>query len=293
VWDGTARLAQAPATYLGVEDSAYSRLVFLWWMVAAVARTYEPGCKMDNVLILEGEQGLRKSSALMTLAGQRWFSDTPIDLRSKDAFLSLHGRLVVELAELEALRKSDADRAKSFFTSSSDTYRPPYGKRSVTVPRGCVFAGTVNHAAYLKDDTGNRRYWPLACTRIDLESIARDRDQLWAEAVRLYRAGTKWFPQTPEEVAICKAEVAPRAEGDEWEAPISDYMAKGHEPTVGEVLYYVFGLEKADWDRQSQMRVAGLLQSLGYTRRHRATCAGAKREWRYVQKDGSRPKVGS
>lgn len=282
-WDQSPRLATAPARYFGCAQNAYTMLVFRWWMIAAVARTYIPGEKVDNVLILEGEQGLRKSSALRVLAGRRWFSDTPIDLQSKDAYLSLNGKLVVELAELESLRRVDANRAKTFFTSSEDTYRPPYGRRMVTIPRGCVFAGTVNpDGDYLKDATGARRYWPLRCTAIDLDALAADRDQLWAEAVHWYRAGAKWYPQTPEEVATCRSEQDPRGEVDAWEPKVAEWLAgQTSAPTVGDVMERALGIEPGKWSRADQMRVASILGRLGYQRRRGAVDGSGQRPWRY------------
>lgn len=283
VWDQTPRLTQAPARYFGAASSPYTSLVMRWWMIAGAARTYQPGCKADNVLILEGAQGLRKSSALRVLAGQKWFSDTPLDLASKDAYMSLNGKLIVELAELESLRKADAARAKSFFTSAVDEYRPPYGRRNVKVPRSCIFAGTVNHASYLQDPTGNRRYWPIACTNIDLDAIERDRDQLWAEAVYWFKQGMRWWPTTIEELAICEDAQAPRVESDEWEDPIARWLdAQPRTPTIGDVLQDVLRLERGHWGRSEQMRVSSILQRLGYERRQ--VREGATRVWRYERR---------
>lgn len=287
-WDGVARIAKAPITYLGAAPSKYVELVFRWWMTAAVARTYQPGCKADNVLILEGVQGLKKSSALRALVGSQWFSDTPIDLQSKDAFVALNGKLVVELAELESLRRTDAARQKSFFSSPSDTYRQPYGKRAVTIPRGCVFAGTVNPAVYLQDPTGNRRFWPIACTSIDVEAIARDRDQLWAEAVWFYREGAKWWPSTPEEQALCEAAQEPRGETDEWEAIIAPWANRQQAPIrVQDILVTVLDIPRGQWSRGEQMRIATILQRLGYVRRQVREAGG--REWRYVRQEPVSP----
>jgi hypothetical protein len=279
-WDGTSRLSTAAARYLGATLPAdYDPIT--WWMTAAVARTFKPGCKADNVLILEGPQGLRKSSALRTLASPAWFSDTPLDLQSKDAVIALQGKLIVELAELESLRRADAARAKSFFSSCVDDYRPPYGRRSIKAPRQCVFAGTVNHGSYLQDTTGNRRYWPVACTRVDLDALEADREQLWAEAVALFLEGKDWWPTTSAQLAACEAAQEPRAEGDEWEGLIGAWLQRHPEarPTVGELLVDVLGIPKDRWTRHEQMRVASALQRLGYGRRQVRN--GTDRVWRY------------
>ncbi len=281
-WDNTFRLDTWLATYLGTPQSDYAAAVGRWWMIAAVARTYEPGCKADNVLILEGPQGLKKSSALRVLASPRWFSDTPLDLQSKDAYLGLQGRLVVELAELDSLKRADATRAKAFFSSECDVFRPPYGRRTVRVPRGCVFAGSTNQATYLQDRTGNRRFWPVACTLIDLDALVRDREQLWAEAVWHFREGAHWWPDTAAELAVCEGEQAPRAEGDEWEATVKSYLARPRADasvTIGELLSEAVRLPVSDWSRSEQMRIVSILQGIGYVRRREPT--GARR-WFYV-----------
>ncbi|MEJ7728198.1 MAG: VapE domain-containing protein [Polyangiaceae bacterium] len=267
-WDGQRRLDTWLASYLGAPATAYASAVGRWWLTAAVARTYRPGCKADNVLILEGEQGLKKSSALRTLAGTQWFSDTAIDLHSKDAYLGLQGKLIVELAELDSLRRADATRAKAFFTSEVDSYRPPYGRRTVHVPRGCVFAGTTNGSNYLQDRTGNRRFWPVECRRIDLEALARDRELLWAEAVAAFEGGAPWWPESEDERVLCEEQQEPRAEGDEWEGLLLGYITRVGERdfTVSELLKDALGLEAGKWGRGEQMRVASGLQSLGYVR---------------------------
>jgi hypothetical protein len=280
-WDGKLRLADAPRVYLGAEDVPLSRLALRWWMIAAVARAYEPGCKADNVLILEGSQGLRKSSALRALASPSWFTDTPIDLHNKDAYLAIQGRWIVELAELESLRGADSSRAKAFFSSPSDTFRPPYGRRMVTVERCCVFAGTCNDATYLRDSTGNRRYWPIACSAIDVDAIARDRDQLWAEAREAYLSGAKWWPYTSDEIAAAESSQDQRSEVDAWEDVVSRHLSRNQdeEPTLGDLLTRVLDIPSGQWGRSEQIRLATILQRLGWKRFQRRE--GTVRTWRY------------
>ena len=280
-WDRVQRIPDFAETYLGATPSQFNSFVFQWWFTAVCARTFTPGCKCDTVLILEGAQGIKKSSALRALASEQWFSDTPLDLESKDAMVSMNGKLIIELPELESLRKSDSGRQKSFFSSPIDTYRPPYGRRDIVVPRQCVFVGTVNHHTYLSDSTGNRRYWPVACRAIDLEGIVRDRDQLWAEAVSLFEDGRTWWPDTAVEIQACEDAQNPRAEGDAWEPLIEAHLAVAgpdYEPTVGDILRNAIGLEPGKWARADQMRVARSLQSLGYAR---FLASGPKRCWKY------------
>jgi len=265
-WDGTPRLAHWLTLYLGADDTEYVSAVGRWWLLSAVARAFQPGCKADHVLILEGPQGTGKSSALRALVGSEWFADTPIDIGSKDAYLAMAGRIVVELGELDSLRRADAERAKAFFTSAIDHYRPPYGRETVAIPRSCVFAGTVNHAEYLKDETGNRRYWPIACMAIDLYGLARDRNQIWAEAVAAYQAGQVWYPVTVAEHALCEAQQDARRTRDAWEAVIGEWVTANliRETTVADILERALQLPKGQWGRADQMRVAAILRDLGF-----------------------------
>lgn len=286
-WDGIYRLDKWLSIFLGVVASPYSAAVGAWWLVSAVARTYQPGCKADHVLILEGPQGLKKSTALRTLAGDRWFSDTPIDIGSKDAYLALQGRVIVELGELDSLRRADADRAKVFFSSPIDQFRPPYGRRSITAPRGCVFAGTVNHSSYLTDDTGGRRYWPVRCQAIDAVSLLAAREQLWAEAVARYRAGGRWWPEGPAEADMCAGEVAPRSSPDPWEDAVTNYARGQDELAVPDVLRDACKLGVDEFNRAAEMRVARLLAGLGYERKRVAYQGG--RRWVYVLGGSGQP----
>jgi predicted P-loop ATPase len=195
-WDGKARLDTWLQTYFHVNDSKYSRAVGSCWMISAVARIYQPGCKADCMLVLEGDQGIYKSTALRHLAiKDEWFADRISSLGSKDAQIEMSGVLLIEIAEMDALRKAASGTAKCFLDKRHDRYLPPYGKHTIMLPRQVVFAGSINPPAggYLKDPTGARRYWPVTCHgMIDIDSLLRDRDQLWAEAVHQYNAKVSW-----------------------------------------------------------------------------------------------------
>ena len=178
-WDRAARLDSWAIVYLGAEDTPYCRAVSRRWMISAVARIMEPGCKADCALILEGPQGLLKSAALKTL-GHPWFTDDLADLGTKDAAMQLAGRWILELAELDSISRGEVSKIKAFMSRTTDRFRPPYGRRVVEQPRQCVLAGTVNNTEYLRDETGGRRFWPIQCSVIDTEALVADRDQLWA-----------------------------------------------------------------------------------------------------------------
>jgi predicted P-loop ATPase len=224
-WDGVPRIEQWITTYCHGKDSAYVRAVGSRWLLSAVARIYEPGCKADCVLIFEGDQGARKSQAFSALA-RPWFSDRLSDLGSKDAALECAGVWIIEIAELDSLSRAEASAIKAFMSRTHDRFRPPYGKRVIELPRQCVFAGTLNpEGGYLKDPTGGRRFWPVKTgNAIDVDALKRDRDQLWAEAVHHYRHGRPWWLESKDLEALAKEEQYDRRQPDDWEQPIREYL---------------------------------------------------------------------
>ena len=193
-WDGEKRLQIWLAEYLGgTAAPAYLAAIGTRFLISAVARIMQPGCQADHVLVLEGAQGIGKTSAARALAKRpEWFAGSLPDIHSKDAPLQLLARWVIEIAELKAIRNSQIEATKTFITETRDTFRPPYGRRTSQFPRQCVFIATTNESDYLRDLSGNRRYWPVRCRRIDLPALIRDSDQLYAEAVQLFRAGEAW-----------------------------------------------------------------------------------------------------
>ncbi len=194
-WDGKTRVDRLLIDYFGAEDSIYSRDVIRKTLVAAVARIYEPGIKFDYVLILNGEQGIGKSSFFEKLAG-KWFSDslTVSDMRDKAGAEKLQGYWILELGELAGLRKMDVETVKSFITRRDDKFRQSYGVHVENHPRQCIVVGTTNaEKGFLRDITGNRRFWPVQVS-MGKKSIWEDMnqeviDQIWAEAIHIYKVG--------------------------------------------------------------------------------------------------------
>jgi len=283
-WDQQSRLIRMGVDYLGADNTDYVGTVFKRWMISAVARVIRPGCKADHVLILEGNQGIGKSSALGILGGD-WFSDTPIDLNSKDAYGQIKGKWIVELAELDSLFRVEASRAKAFFSSPVDNYRPAYGRREREQPRQCVFAGSVNEGSYLRDPTGARRFWPVLCRRVDREAMRRDRDQLWAEAFALFNASERWWPEG-EEVASALEAQEDRTEVDDWEEKVRPFLLDKAEVTSAEVLGTALKIDAKDWTRAAQMRVGHILiHRFGWAKRRARE--GTMRSWAYHRPSGS------
>lgn len=236
-WDGHPRAQKWLTAYMGTQSTRYSDAVGLAWLVSAVARTMKPGCQADHMLVIEGVQGVGKSRSLSALA-QPWYVEISIDTRSPDSALALHGPWIVEWSELAGLSRRESEATKAFLSRRTDWLRPPYGRSHISLPRRCVVAGTTNESTYVNDQTGNRRYWPVrACEvcRMNPDRLALERDQIWAEAVKLYRSGAKWW-LTDELEAIARSEQEKRLEPDVWEETIRDHLVGLTETTVREVL---------------------------------------------------------
>lgn len=189
-WDGVKRIETwlkdyAEATTEGSE--VYLAEVSKKFLVAAVARIFDPGVKFDNMLILEGKQGVGKSTLGAILASKEWFLDSLPHLQDKDATQGLQGRWFVEFGELVGMKKAEVETMKAFVSRDTDRFRPSYGKHMIVAPRQCIFFGTTNEASYLQDKTGNRRFWPVEVGDVDLVRLREDRDQLFAEALWCYQ----------------------------------------------------------------------------------------------------------
>jgi predicted P-loop ATPase len=185
VWDGVPRIDTWLTTYGGVENTEYSRAVGALVLVAGVRRVRQPGCKFDEMLIIEHQvQGTDKSSGLAVLAvNEDWFSDyLPLNIDGKQVIEALRGRWIIEAGELSGMRRTDIGHLKSLLSRQIDRSRLAFGCIVCNVPRQCIIIGTTNDQEYLRDTTGNRRFWPVRCKGFDIEALKRDRDQLWAEA---------------------------------------------------------------------------------------------------------------
>lgn len=226
-WDGRPRLDDWMAEFLRAPDTPYVRAVARKTLVGSVARALDPGAKNDDMAILEGPQGTGKSTALRYLYGDRFFTDNLPDFHSKDSFQQLQGSWCVEVAELNKMSKADVGDVKQFLSRVEDKYRPPYERMPIRVRRRTVLWGTVNPEegiGYLKDQTGNRRFYPIECGTIDLSGLLAARDQLWAEAAAAYRDGEKWH-LTGELAEAAREEQDKRREASPWEPIIGAWLA--------------------------------------------------------------------
>lgn len=271
-WDGTARLGSWLARYLGADATTYTAGIGTMFMVALVARIFEPGCKADYMMVLEGAQGARKSTACAVLGGE-WFSDNLPDVTAgKDVSQHLPGKWLIEIGEMAAMSKAEDTALKAFITRTAERYRPSYGRKEVHQPRQCVFVGTTNKAVYLRDATGGRRYWPVRVGTIDAAALQRDRDHLFAEAVHLYRHGTRWWPDAAFEAEHIKPEQEARFEADAWEETIANWLAGETRTTVSRVARGALGFDDARIGTADQRRIADAMERLRWTR--------LKKDWR-------------
>lgn len=279
-WDGLQRLPFLSSFYFGANDTPYGRAICTKFMIGAVARIMQPGCKMDSVLVLEGTQGKLKSSAIAELASVDWFADELPDLHTKDAAIQLAGKWIVEVSELSALKRSDVETIKKFMSRSIDRYRAPYERIAADHRRQCVFIATTNEEQYLKDQTGNRRFWPLTCGTINIDAIKRDRNQFWAEALVRYRNGERWWFEG-DETRLAESEQEERREVDPWEDRIKAYAdALGGMPISIENICTVLGIPFERMNAGVNKRIAQCLVRAGYMRRRMSE---GNRPWRYIK----------
>jgi predicted P-loop ATPase len=273
-WDGKPRISRLFPYYFGADDTPYTRAIGTMFPIAMVARVYDPGCKADYMVVLEGMQGGLKSTACRVIGGP-WFSDgLPHISAGKDVSQHLRGKWLIEVSELHAMSRAETELLKAFITRQEERYRPSYGRKEVFEPRQCLFIGTTNRDVYLSDETGGRRFWPVRTGTIDIDALAQDRDQLFAEAVALYQDGSRWWPDAEFEREHMIPEQAARYEPDVWEENIEAYLEGNPakcEPgpkrvTIGQLARDALHIETPKIGTADQRRFARALERLHWRR---------------------------
>jgi putative DNA primase/helicase len=304
-WDGIERLPYWLSDCLGAEDSTYTRLIGTWFVMGMVQRVKNPGCQMDYMLVLEGLQGRRKSTALATLMPLReWFADTPMRLGDKDSMLSLAGKWLVEMGELASLSRAETEEIKQYVSSRVDRVREPFARRFVDRPRSCVFGGTTNQGEYFKDPTGARRFWPVHCSGVpecdggvNLTKLAEWRDQLFAEAMaRLANSDpevARHHPTREESELYLQPEQEKREIADPWFERLAVWLNSTNKFgdsidevrdvdsfTSQELLTMCIGvpMDRIDGARQMSTRIGIAMHKLGWEKRRDTA---PPRLWRY------------
>lgn len=305
-WDETARLATWLPDYLATEPTAYATCVGTYFLMNMVARVFDPGCVMRSVPVLEGPQNRGKSTALRMLAG-RWFADSQMRVGEKDAYLGLQGVWLWEISEMASFNRAEAASVKQFVSSVSDRYRPPFGEHVMDVRRQTVFAGSTNDPIYLRDWTGNTRFWPvMTCVpsasnpqgSIRYEELGAVRDQLFAEAVARFRGHERRHPTLAEEANLFAPEQEERLMQHPWEPIVEHWLNQAlddHEQLTAKVNRQGLRMEtsthqvlaeclKIDASRLlpgHPIDVGRILSRMGWERKKRGPAA--KREWIYVR----------
>lgn len=277
VWDGHKRVHNWMHNFLATEDNEYTRAVGLKTLVACVKRVYEPGCKFDYIPVLEGNQDTYKSTAWRTLCGADWFGDTPMDISKEWSIMKTFGKLMTEWAEMETFRKSNTQAMKAFLSSASDTVRLPYNRMAQSIPRSGIFVGSFNperdrDIGWLHDTTGNRRYWIVAtsvCGEIRIDKLRECRDQLWAEALVLYKMGVPIYFEDAAVIKQAQAEQSKRMGKDSWQDAVDTWLNAPHNEgklvfTGEEIFKDCIGGSLERYKRPEMARISNLMQELGW-----------------------------
>jgi predicted P-loop ATPase len=248
------------------------------FLTSMVARILSPGCQADHMVVLEGPQGILKSSACRVLGG-KWFTDALPDVtQGREASQHLRDKWLVEVSEMHAMNRAEAALLKSFISRTTERYRPTYGRVEVREPRQCVFVGTTNADQYLRDPTGGRRFWPVrtgVSGRIELELLGQYRDQLFAEAVENFRRGEQWWPDQQFERELIKPEQAERYTGDIWEERIEQYVEDKTRVSIPDVAKFCLGFIDKELRQEHTVRISSILRDFGWE----AKKSNGKRFW--------------
>jgi putative DNA primase/helicase len=279
-WDGVQRLNTWLHRLMGADNTPLNAEIGTRWLVQGVARILTAGAQTDGCLILQGAQGIGKSSALRILARRaEWYRDSFIDIRTgRDAYSKLAGVWIYEFPELESTRGRDNNSVKAFLTQHTDTYRPAYARYEQEVPRQVIFAGTTNDIEILNDPTGSRRYWIVKCGVCHFDKLRAEADQLWAEAVHIYNTWsdpTRWAWLLDPAVSDDMAEVhAEHQQVDTWAEYITSWANNTedlqHGATVADILETALGITADRQSRSTSTRLGTLLSGMGWLKRRRS-----------------------
>ena len=277
-WDGVSRIDTWLSTYCQVLSTDYTDSVGAKVLIGALARIYQPGCKFDYTLVLEGSQGIGKST-VCALLGKGWYGSPSLDITNKDTVDQIRSKWIVELAEMETASRAETQALKAFLTRQTDRVRMAYARNAQEFPRTCIFIGTINPDkanGYLKDTTGNRRFWPVFCTgAIAFDDLAKDVDQLWAEAKVRYECGEdKLYLDSDNLATEASDAVNERVTSDPWEPIITHWLDSELDPetnlriervTVAEIYEHCLHGSLVKLNKLDQMRISRILIDHGFS----------------------------
>ena len=276
-WDKESRIEHFFSDYMGAEKSEFCTHASRNFWLSIAARIYHPGCKVDNMVVLEGPQGVGKSTALQIIGGD-WFAEQHESATNPKAFAEiLQGKLLIEISEMESFSRAEVNSVKQTITCRSDRFRAAYSRHAADHPRTCIFVGTTNRDDWNKDETGARRFWPIACSGdIDIEGIRANRDHLFAEAKARILAGEAHWEMPAHATAH---EQRDRYNPDPWHAKVVSFLKGKTETTTSEIMLDL-NIELVRQGRAEQMRVGRILKFLGWNRSRQRF--GTIREYLYT-----------
>lgn len=272
-WDHTSRIEKFLVDYMGVTENSYTLAVSRNFWISLVARIMNPGCKCDTMMILEGKQGTKKSSAIAAIGG-KFYAQSHDSVTTKDFYQNLQGKFIVEIGELDAFQKAEVNAIKRCLSTPVDRMRTSYSRYPKDFPRQSIFVGTTNDTNYLSDSTGNRRFWPIATKAIDLDRIEKDREQLFAEAVIKFKLGCTWY-EVPRDLA--EREQMEREIDDAWADDVRDYCIGKTEVSMRDIIVSGLKMEISKASKRETNRIGKILRSIGFINR-------ASREYGVVTK---------
>ena len=282
-------------TYFGVvpendEHQDFIRAASSLFLKQAVARAVKPGCKADTVIVLEGKQGIGKSTGLRALFSSEWFKDSMPPMGSKDASDYIVGAWCIELAEMAFQRKAEIEQQKAFLSRQEEKYRPAYKRNEIIYPRRCVFVATTNRDDWALDETGNRRFLPVKTTKIDVAGLKRDRDAIWAAAYAEYQREPKWW-LTDQHVLYAAQQTELRQESDIWVELIQQQLSGMSEVSIKEAFAKCFPLLGLDCDladpqkitQNDQRRMSKCLVAAGFEKTGKFNSGNRRNQARFVR----------
>jgi predicted P-loop ATPase len=305
-WDGIERLEHWLTDVYEIQERPYTRLIGKCFIMGMVKRALQPGCKFDYMLIIKGEQGLKKSTAFRALA-YPYFTDNAIRMGDKDSLMAMQLVWIAESAELESLNKSETTQIKQFLSAQEDLFRPPYGAQLIKAKRHSVNVGTTNAETFLKDATGDRRFWPLEVQLVNEDVLLGMRLQLFAEALHRLNEGERYWPNKDEERDLIFPEQEPFKRTDSWEDILDAYVNRNYykdgedktKPLPSEreffstVELYDKGLgikaDRIDGAGNMDTRIGNAMRALGFER-HRPT-AGTERKRGFKRRPPATPQA--
>lgn len=275
-WDGVERLPTFFVDCFEADDTEYARAVGSNFWIGLIARIFRPGCQLDNMVVLEGAQGIRKTSALRAIGG-KWFTDIKYSIDNPNFLQCLQGKFIVEVAEMDAFGKADVTRIKQILSSTVDRYRAPYARAPEDFPRQSIFVGTTNEDHWQRDNTGGRRFWPIRCGTIAFDTLQANREQYFAEALAKFSAGAEWWHMPDEET---KHQQELRRQADEWESIISQFLYGKNEVSVSEIATEALGIDVGKLDMLVQRRIGQVLRALKWEKTQVMKMDGVRKVWR-------------